>query len=144
MAVNVNIYTQELTEAVFNLLSGNVTYDGNVIPVYSFTTNVSDDYTILIHPIEASSGANCRNDRSYEYNLQLEVVTRFKQNAGSQRPDNLITAQVIELIESNDFEVTTLVKTAIKVLQATVRQVDSDNQYVYFRNIIRYNIQLTQ
>lgn len=142
--VNVNIYTQELTEAVFNLLSGNVTIDGSVIPVYSFTTDVNDDYTILIHPIEANSGANCRNDRSFEYNLQLEVVTRFKQNAGSQKPDNLITAQVIGLIELEDFQVAAQVKTAIKVLQATVRQANSDGQYIYFRNIIRYNIQLTQ
>lgn len=141
--VDVNIYTSELTAAIFNLLDGNVTYNANAVPVYAFTTDVSDDYTILIHPIETSSGANCRNSRSFEYNLQLEVVTRFKQRSGSQLPDNNISSQVIGLIEANDFQITGLVNSAIKVLQGTTRVANSDRQYVYFRNIIRYNIQLT-
>lgn len=144
MAVNVNIYITELTQALFTLLDGNVAYNDDTVPVYSFTTDVGEDYTILIHPIEASSGANCRDSRSYEYSAQIEAVARFRQRSGSQVPSNSIASQIIELIEASDFQVTGAVESAIKVLVGTTYQVNSDGQYVYFRNIIRYNIQLTQ
>ena len=89
----------KLYSAIFTLLSGNVSYDGNQIPVYSVVPqDVQNDY---IYIADNNINEDETKDRFIQNGyINIQVVTRYDHGGFSDKKLNSVAAQVKDLLKA--------------------------------------------
>jgi len=138
---------QQFRKTVYQLLNGNVTFEGNVISVVDgFIPSFENSHYIMISDATSSQIGN-KTKHLHTGTLTIQVVTRQEGGQGKRAAD-LIADQVLEIIigdpferpfnENDDFGYTTL------SLNQSAYQQEQDEQYFIITKILNFNFSIYQ
>ena len=86
-----------LRQTIYDALSGSVTLDASVIPVYdTFGSEVSQDNFISISNINETDSSN-KSNFSTDMQVTIDVVTRSQSYDGNEDAEN-IAGQILEIL----------------------------------------------
>lgn len=95
------ITAHHIRKAIFDALNGNVTYSGSVVPVFNKVPhNTTYPFIKIYGDSEKSVNLN-QSDFINEVVTKIEVVTRFKGNAGGELQAQLISTLILDIIKPN-------------------------------------------
>tara|TARA_Y100001937_G_scaffold120083_1_gene176746 strand:- start:1500 stop:1937 length:438 start_codon:yes stop_codon:yes gene_type:complete len=132
---------------LFNVLNGNITYDGSNVPVYNTVPDDTSFPYIIIYSVSTNQIEDNRTNYIADVSTRIEVVTRFASGDGGQLQANQIINSISQLVilksgllnlTSDNFNVYSQVNEGITYLTED----EPDN--TYYRGIISLSIKLEQ
>lgn len=138
---------QYVRRGLYNVLNGNITYDGSNVPIYN-TVPVNASYPyIVIYSVTTNQIEDNRDNYIADVSTRLEVVTRFADGDGGQLQANEIINSITQLVvlksgllnlNSDGFNVYSQVNEGITYLT------EDAPDHTYYRGIISLSIKLEQ
>jgi hypothetical protein len=138
---------QYVRRGLYNVLNGNITYDGSNVPIYN-TVPVNASYPyIIIYSVTTNQIEDNRDNYIADVSTRLEVVTRFADGDGGQLQANEIINSITQLVvlksgllnlNSDGFNVYSQVNEGITYLT------EDAPDHTYYRGIISLSIKLEQ
>jgi hypothetical protein len=138
---------QYVRRGLYNVLNGNITYDGSNVSIYN-TVPVNASYPyIVIYSVTTNQIEDNRDNYIADVSTRLEVVTRFADGDGGQLQANEIINSITQLVvlksgllnlNSDGFNVYSQVNEGITYLT------EDAPDHTYYRGIISLSIKLEQ
>jgi hypothetical protein len=138
---------QYVRRGLYNVLNGNITYDGSNVSIYN-TVPVNATYPyIIIYSVTTNQIEDNRDNYIADVSTRLEVVTRFADGDGGQLQANEIINSITQLVvlksgllnlNSDGFNVYSQVNEGITYLT------EDAPDHTYYRGIISLSIKLEQ
>ena len=138
---------QYVRRGLYNVLNGNITYDGSNVPIYN-TVPVNATYPyIIIYSVTTNQIEDNRDNYIADVSTRLEVVTRFADGDGGQLQANQIINSISQLVvlksgllnlNSDGFNVYSQVNEGITYLT------EDAPDHTYYRGILSLSVKLEQ
>jgi hypothetical protein len=138
---------QYVRRGLYNVLNGNITYDGSNVSIYN-TVPINASYPyIVIYSVTTNQIEDNRDNYIADVSTRLEVVTRFADGDGGQLQANEIINSITQLVvlksgllnlNSDGFNVYSQVNEGITYLT------EDAPDHTYYRGIISLSIKLEQ
>lgn len=138
---------QYVRRGLYNVLNGNITYDGSNVPIYN-TVPVNATYPyIIIYSVTTNQIEDNRDNYIADVSTRLEVVTRFADGDGGQLQANEIINSISQLVvlksgllnlNSDGFNVYSQVNEGITYLT------EDAPDHTYYRGILSLSVKLEQ
>ena len=138
---------QYVRRGLYNVLDGNITYDGSNVPIYN-TVPVNATYPyIIIYSVTTNQIEDNRDNYIADVSTRLEVVTRFADGDGGQLQANEIINSISQLVvlksgllnlNSDGFNVYSQVNEGITYLT------EDAPDHTYYRGILSLSVKLEQ
>ena len=135
-----------LRTAYFTALSGNITYNSKVVPVYDvFAVPEQAQYPYILLSTQVANQRLVQRCKIYDASILIDIVTGNSDPIGRE-PSEVIAAQVENIVIPSDYSDLTLQGYSIG---DTYREQDfeetsvNDTNYIY-RKLIRYNHLITK
>jgi len=138
---------QYVRRGLYNVLNGNITYDGSNVPIYN-TIPVNATYPyIIIYSVTTNQIEDNRDNYIADVSTRLEVVTRFADGDGGQLQANEIINSISQLVvlksgllnlNSDGFNVYSQVNEGITYLT------EDAPDHTYYRGILSLSVKLEQ
>ena len=132
---------------LFNVLNGNITYDGSNVPVYNVVPDNASYPYIIIYSVSTNSIEDNKSKFITDVETRLEVVTRFSSSSGGQLQANKIINSISQLIilksgllnlTSSSFNVYSQVNNGITYLTEDLPD------HTYYRGVLEMSVKLEQ
>ena len=138
---------QYVRRGLYNVLNGNITYDGSNVPIYN-TVPVNASYPyIIIYSVTTNQIEDNRDNYIADVSTRLEVVTRFAGSDGGQLQANEIINSISQLVvlksgllnlNSDGFNIYSQVNEGITYLT------EDAPDHTYYRGILSLSVKLEQ
>jgi len=138
---------QYVRRGLYNVLNGNITYDGSNVSIYN-TVPVNASYPyIVIYSVTTNQIEDNRDNYIVDVSTRLEVVTRFADGDGGQLQANEIINSITQLVvlksgllnlNSDGFNVYSQVNEGITYLT------EDAPDHTYYRGILSLSVKLEQ
>ena len=138
---------QYVRRGLYNVLNGNISYDGSNVPIYN-TVPVNATYPyIIIYSVTTNQIEDNRDNYIADVSTRLEVVTRFADGDGGQLQANEIINSISQLVvlksgllnlNSDGFNVYSQVNEGITYLT------EDAPDHTYYRGILSLSVKLEQ
>jgi len=132
---------------LFNVLNGNITYDGSNVPVYNAVPNNATYPYIIIYSVSTNQIEDNISNYIADVSTRIEVVTRFADGDGGQLQANQIINSISQLVvlksglmnlNSDGFNVYSQVNEGITYLT------EDALDHTYYRGVISLSVKLEQ
>jgi len=137
-----------IRKAMIDRLTGNVSLNGNSVPVYNQVPSSTAYPFIRIYSVSSNEADFNASSYISETITRIEVSTRFQGDSGGELDCNLIINQILELIRTRSagyfdlsadgFNVFTCVKENCTYLS------EIDEDYTYYRAIMEISNKIQQ
>ena len=138
---------QYVRRGLYNVLNGNITYNGSNVPIYN-TVPVNASYPyIIIYSVTTNQIEDNRDNYIADVSTRLEVVTRFAGSDGGQLQANEIINSISQLVvlksgllnlNSDGFNIYSQVNEGITYLT------EDAPDHTYYRGILLLSVKLEQ
>jgi hypothetical protein len=138
---------QYVRRGLYNVLNGNITYNGSNVPIYN-TVPVNASYPyIIIYSVTTNQIEDNRDNYIADVSTRLEVVTRFAGSDGGQLQANEIINSISQLVvlksgllnlNSDGFNIYSQVNEGITYLT------EDAPDHTYYRGILSLSVKLEQ
>ena len=138
---------QYVRRGLYNVLNGNISYDGSNVPIYN-TVPVNATYPyIIIYSVTTNQIEDNRDNYIADVSTRLEVVTRFADGDGGQLQANEIINSISQLVvlksgllnlNTDGFNVYSQVNEGITYLT------EDAPDHTYYRGILSLSVKLEQ
>ena len=134
-------------KGLFDVLNGNITYDGSNVPVYNVVHDNASYPYIIIYSVSTNSIEDNKSKFITDVETRLEVVTRFSSSSGGQLQANKIINSISQLIilksgllnlTSSSFNVYSQVNNGITYLTEDLPD------HTYYRGVLEMSVKLEQ
>ena len=85
-------------KGLYDILNGNISYDGTNVPVYNVVPNDASYPYIIIYSVSTGQIEDNKTKFISDVETRLEVVTRFSASSGGQLQANKIINSISQLI----------------------------------------------
>ena len=132
---------------LFNVLNGNISYDGSNVPVYNAVPNNATYPYIIIYSVSTNQIEDNISNYIADVSTRIEVVTRFADGDGGQLQANQIINSISQLVilksglmnlNSDGFNVYSQINEGITYLT------EDAPDHTYYRGIISLSVKLEQ
>lgn len=134
-------------KGLFDVLNGNISYDGSNVPVYNVVPDDADYPYIIIYSVSTDQIEDNKSNYIIDVDTRLEVVTRFSSSSGGQLQANKIINSITQLIilktglldlSSNNFNVYSQTNNGISYLTEDLPD------HTYYRGVLSMSVKLEQ
>lgn len=137
-----------IRKAMIDRLNGNISLNGNNVPVYNQVPSSVSYPFIRIYSV--SSNETDYNATSYisETITRIDVATRYQGDSGGELDCNLIINQILELVRTRSAGYFDLSSDGFKVFTCTKDSCtylsDVDEDYTYYRAVLEISNKIQQ
>jgi hypothetical protein len=134
-------------KGLFDILNGNISYDGTNVPVYNVVPNDASYPYIIIYSVSTGQIEDNKTKFISDVETRLEVVTRFSASSGGQLQANKIINSISQLIilksglldlSSDSFNVYSQTNNGITYLTEDLPD------HTYYRGVLEMSVKLEQ
>lgn len=134
-------------KGLFDVLNGNISYDGSNVPVYNVVPDNADYPYIIIYSVSTDQIEDNKTNYIIDVDTRLEVVTRFSSSSGGQLQANKIINSITQLIilktgllnlSSDNFNVYSQTNNGISYLTEDLPD------HTYYRGVLSMSVKLEQ
>ena len=134
-------------KGLFDVLNGNISYDGSNVPVYNVVPDNADYPYIIIYSVSTDQIEDNKSNYIIDVDTRLEVVTRFSSSSGGQLQANKIINSITQLIilktglldlSSDNFNVYSQTNNGISYLTEDLPD------HTYYRGVLSMSVKLEQ
>lgn len=134
----------ELQTEFYDLLNGQITYDGNAVPVYD-TVPETPSYPYIQFGDKESNDFSTKDTFASTDSFQLSIVDRFPGITGSRAGINSVANDLFGIIRVRPVPLDLTNFTVIRcIVENDVFLRELSETYLYLRREIRFNLQIQQ